>query len=214
MRSPRTKRRRFWVGLFCVVLVCAGAGFVYRVQLRQFFLWVSAVRAQRQGGTAKMRGAVLSLANPRIIIAKADRRLFVYDGGRLAAEYKVGLGFAPVGHKKCEGDGKTPEGHYYVCTKNPDSRFYVSLGLSYPNADDAAAGFAEGRISGDERDEIVLKDASGEASVWKTALGGEISIHGNGSKTDWTAGCIALDDGDIEEFYDAVPVGTPVEIVP
>lgn len=214
MRSPRARRKLFWIGLFCVVLVCVGAGFVYKVQLRQFFLWAKAVRAQRQGGTAKMRGAVLSLANPRIIIRKADRRLFIYDGGRLTAEYKIGLGFAPVGDKRRKGDGKTPEGRYYVWTKAPHSRFYLSLGLSYPNAEDAAAAFSEGLISQNERDRIVQADAGGAAPVWKTALGGGIFIHGNGSKTDWTSGSIALDDGDIEEFYDAVPLGTPVEIVP
>lgn len=181
---------------------------------RQAHLRAAAVRSQRPAGTATAEGTVLFLSSPKIVIEKARRRLLLYDGDKLVREYGIGLGSTPVGHKRTEGDGKTPEGHYYVCTKNPCSRFNISLGLSYPNSSDAAAGLAEGRIAKSEHDDIIQATDEGGIPPWKTALGGEIFIHGNGSKTDWTSGCIALDDGDIEEFYDSITVGTRVGILP
>jgi murein L,D-transpeptidase YafK len=72
------------------------------------------------------------LSDPRLVIQKADRRLELFDGEMLVKTYKLALGFSPAGNKEIEGDGRTPEGEFYVFAKNPKSKFHLSLGLSYP----------------------------------------------------------------------------------
>jgi murein L,D-transpeptidase YafK len=149
-----------------------------------------------------------------IEIRKSDRRLLVVRGSEILHEYRIGLGFAPAGHKEREGDGRTPEGDYVVCVRNPESSYHLSLGLSYPNAADAARGLASGLIAQEQHDAILSALAAGDRPPWDTPLGGEIFIHGNGSQRDWTLGCIALDNTDMEELYALIPVGTPVRIRP
>ncbi len=110
--------------------------------------------------------------------------------------YKIGLGGNPVGDKKVEGDGKTPEGLYYIDRQNPNSTYHLSLGISYPNAEDLA-----------------------EAEALGKQPGGDIFIHGRARKNrgrgkDWTAGCIAVKDGEMEEVYSMIRVGTPIFIFP
>jgi murein L,D-transpeptidase YafK len=119
-----------------------------------------------------------------------------------------------VGHKLTHGDGRTPEGQYYICVKNPNSKYYLSLGLSYPNIEDAQRGLRAGLISTEQYQKIAQAITDGETPPWDTPLGGEIFIHGRGSASNWTRGCIALDDKDIRELYDAVAIGTPVLIQP
>ena len=154
------------------------------------------------------------LENPRFVVKKKQRKLLVYDGGKLIKTYRVALGFAPVGDKEIEGDGKTPEGEFYIFTKNPESRFHLSLGLSYPNTDDAKRGLQNKIISQEEHDEIVAAIGNKLMPPQKTRLGGEIYIHGGGIAKDWTEGCIALDNKDITEIFDAITVGVAVEILP
>lgn len=155
-----------------------------------------------------------SIANPRLIVKKSERRLEVYDGDKLLKTYKIVLGFAPEGDKETEGDGKTPLGEFYVFTKNPESRFYLSLGLSYPSVEDAERGLRENLISPEEHGEIVRAIGEKRMPPQKTRLGGEIYIHGGGTESDWTWGCMALKDEEIKELFDAVPVGARVSIVP
>jgi murein L,D-transpeptidase YafK len=154
------------------------------------------------------------LKDPKIVIRKEKRALDVYDGKILKKTFKIALGFAPTGDKQIEGDGKTPEGEFYVFTKNPKSNFHLSLGVSYPSKDDANRGFAEGLISKNERDEIVTAIDSKRMPPQKTKLGGEIYIHGGGTASDWTWGCPALNNDDIEELFALIPVGTNVTILP
>ena len=154
------------------------------------------------------------LVNPRIVIEKSARKLMLHSGGKVVRTYRIGLGFAPGGDKEREGDGRTPEGEVYICAKNRKSKFYLSLGLSYPNVEDAARGLADRLITRTQHDRIVDAITSCERPPWDTKLGGEIFIHGNGSARDWTWGCIALDDADIRELFDAVPEGTEVVIRP
>ena len=110
-------------------------------------------------------------------------------------EYAVDLGFEPLGHKVQEGDGRTPEGLYWVDRKNPRSSFHLSVGINYPNEQDIAYAEAMG-----------------------VDPGGDIFIHGrpNGEyhakDPDWTAGCIAVTNREIEEVFVSVPVGSPVTI--
>lgn len=154
------------------------------------------------------------LKDPQIVIQKKRRVLEVYDGGRLVKTFTVVLGFAPSGDKEIEGDGKTPEGEFYVFTKNSQSKFHLSLGLSYPSKDDATRGLAAGVITRSERDEIVSAIDNRTMPPQKTALGGEIYIHGGGIESDWTWGCVALKNEEIEELFGAIPVGTRVTIKP
>ena len=90
--------------------------------------------------------SIVDIDNPKVIVKKADRILQLWDGDTLVESYPIGLGFDPVGDKQREGDGRTPEGLYYVCTRNSASRFYLSLGLSYPNIEDAIEGLEAGLI--------------------------------------------------------------------
>ena len=152
--------------------------------------------------------------NPRLIVKKSERKLELFDGEKLLKTYRVVLGFAPVGDKKIEGDGKTPLGDFYVFTKNDQSRFYLSLGLSYPNTDDAERGLRENLISQSEYDEIVRAIAENRMPPQNTALGGEIYIHGGGTAKDWTWGCVALENELMRELFDAVPAGAKVTILP
>lgn len=154
------------------------------------------------------------LKNARIEIFKSKRLLELYNGKELVRAYHVGLGFDPVTRKTRMGDGATPEGNYYVCRKNPYSRFYLSLGLSYPNEHDAKDGLERKLISRAEYKRIARACKNRTCPPWNTKLGGTIFIHGNGSFFDWTLGCIALDDWNMKELYNAVPLGTPVIIHP
>lgn len=154
------------------------------------------------------------LKDPQIIVRKKRRALEVYDGDKLIKTFTVVLGFAPSGDKEIEGDGKTPEGEFYVFTKNAESKFHLSLGLSYPSKEDATRGLAVGVITRSERDEIVSAVDNKTMPPQKTALGGEIYIHGGGIESDWTQGCVALGNEEIEELFGAIPVGTQVTIKP
>lgn len=133
----------------------------------------------------------------RIVVEKRKRRLTLYRNNKPFKTYRIGLGFNPTGHKTFEGDGRTPEGRYYIWTKNPRSSYYLSLGISYPNQQDVARARAYGR-----------------------SPGGDIFIHGasrnpqDRGKQDWTAGCIAVTDQEIAEMYRLVGVGTVIDILP
>ncbi len=156
----------------------------------------------------------IELANPRIVIRKGERRVDLFDGGELVKRYKMVLGFSPDGDKETEGDGRTPEGDFYVFAKNPESKFHLSLGLSYPGREDAERGLKAGLISQEEHDEIVAAIAERRMPLQKTKLGGEIYIHGGGTRSDWTEGCVAMDNDEMTELFEAVPVGTKVTILP
>jgi len=137
----------------------------------------------------------------RILVEKAARRLTLFSAGRKLKEYRVALGFSPVGSKEHEGDGRTPEGNYTIDFHKSDSAFHRALHISYPDAADTARAV--------------------EAGV---APGGDIMIHGlpNGFSAfgpahrlrDWTAGCIAVTDFEIDEIWASVKDGTPIEIRP
>lgn len=156
----------------------------------------------------------LPLKDPRIEVHKAERKLFLYSNGHLVRTYKVGLGLSPAGDKVREGDRRTPEGDFYVFIKNPKSNFYLSLGVSYPNLAHAKRGLRDGLISQAQYDTIASALKQKKTPLQRTKLGGEIFIHGNGSSSDWTWGCVALENEDIKELYEAVEVGTPVTIKP
>lgn len=158
--------------------------------------------------------ALPKIENPRILVSKKKRKLQIYDGKKLIKTYQISLGFAPDGDKEFEGDGKTPEGDFYIFTKNPESSFFLSLGVSYPNIEDAERGLKKGLISQSEHDEIVRAINEKTMPPQKTKLGGEIYIHGGGCQADWTAGCMALENEDMQELFDVIEIGTPIKIKP
>lgn len=137
----------------------------------------------------------------RVVVLKSERRLVLYHGDERVARYRVALGADPTGHKTFRGDSRTPEGVYTLDYRNAHSRFYRSIHISYPNDVDLAAGI--------------------EADV---PPGGNVMIHGlpNGkgwmgslyNLGDWTDGCVAVSNRQMEEIWQAVPDGTPIEIRP
>lgn len=149
-----------------------------------------------------------------IKILKQKRILELYGDDIQIGAFPIALGWAPEDHKEKEGDGRTPEGIYYICTRNDRSRFTLFLGLSYPGREDAERGLQQEMISRAEYNQIIDAVSAGKRPPWETALGGVVGIHGGGSERDWTAGCIALSDEDIRILWKYVPMGTKVEIVP
>ncbi|HEX3091534.1 MAG TPA: L,D-transpeptidase family protein [Candidatus Angelobacter sp.] len=137
----------------------------------------------------------------KILIVKSAHTMTLLSGGKMLKTYKVALGGVPVGPKRVEGDHKTPEGNYVIDAKNARSRFHLALHISYPSAADTETARKLG-----------------------SRPGGAIMIHGLASsfaylgplhrQTDWTDGCIAVTNAEIEEIWRLVPVGTRVEIRP
>lgn len=143
-----------------------------------------------------------------ILIEKELRRLTLLRGGQADFCCTIALGKNPSGHKRQEGDGKTPEGDYFVCLKRT-GKYGLSLGISYPNVRDAR----EGGLQRPTIDLIAERAVRFERPPWGTPLGGEIFIHGGGAAQDWTQGCIALNDSDIKHLYNQVDIGTPIRIL-
>jgi len=136
-----------------------------------------------------------------ILVEKQKRILTLYHQDKVIKSYRIALGFSPEGHKTQQGDGKTPEGTYFIVGKNPFSKFHLSLKLSYPS----------------QEDQILAQKVG-------VNPGGDIMIHGLGAHVkakgkwhvmrDWTLGCIALTDEEIEEIFNLADVGTKVQILP
>jgi len=129
-----------------------------------------------------------------VVVNKGQRRMYLLHNEEILESYDIQLGFAPVGHKHFEGDGRTPEGIYRIDRRNPNSQFHLSLGISYPNANDVALARAAGK-----------------------SPGGDIFIHGQKNpfrtdESDWTWGCIAVRNPEIEQIYAMVRNGTPIAL--
>ncbi|WP_037314642.1 L,D-transpeptidase family protein [Ruegeria halocynthiae] len=169
-------------------------------------------RAFGLGAMATLSVSACASASPRfltyegpevtsMVINKGARKLYLLHNERILKEYSVKLGFAPNGTKTKRGDGRTPEGSYLIDRRNPNSRYHLSLGISYPNSQDIAQAKAAG-----------------------VDPGGDIFIHGEpksrsevkrAKKTpDWTAGCIAVKNEEIEEIYAMVNRGTLITVRP
>ena len=137
----------------------------------------------------------------KLVVYKSKRKLLAYSNGQLVKTYKISLGRNPIGDKEFEGDKKTPEGLYFIDDKNPYSGYHKNLGISYPDKDDIENAKRLGKQAG-----------------------GDIKIHGLRNKTgiigkfhrwcDWTLGCIAVTDEEIDELYKAVKIGSSIEIRP
>ena len=153
-------------------------------------------------GTAASAGRTVIKRIPRyrgpeitqVLVKKSERRMYLLNGKKVVKKYRVNLGFSPEGHKFEQGDGRTPEGLYWIDRSNVNSRYYLSLGISYPNAEDRKRAKAAG-----------------------VDPGGDIFIHGGpryrgeGGR-DWTAGCISVTDRQMKWVFAMVKVGTPIYI--
>ena len=137
----------------------------------------------------------------RIVVYKADRRLELIHGDEVVAAYRVALGPQPVGPKREVGDGKTPEGKYTIDYHNPESRFHLALHISYPSSREAEAARADGSEPGGMIMIHGLKNGLGKVGRIHTFL-------------DWTDGCIAVMNSEIEQIYNVVKDGTPIRIEP
>ncbi len=154
-----------------------------------------------------------------IVVFKERRRIGLYRGGVLIeiegapACWSVGLAMAyPAGPKRREGDMKTPEGFYSTSDK-PWSSFYHAIAVHYPNADDAAAGMAAGLISSGSASQISRATGLRQKPNQYTNMGGEILIHGGGGDSDWTLGCIAMDDLEIDALRALLPAGVSTYVL-
>ncbi|MEJ5228223.1 L,D-transpeptidase family protein [Thermodesulfovibrio sp.] len=136
-----------------------------------------------------------------IVVIKSKRVMFLIREGKILKTYRISLGKTPVGKKTSQGDGKTPEGRYYIESRNPNSNFYRALKISYPNETDILNATRAG-----------------------INPGGAIMIHGLSKKVeylgkyhiidDWTEGCIAVTNEEMDEIWKMVPDGIPIEILP
>ena len=136
-----------------------------------------------------------------ILVEKAERRLTLFAKDKKIRTYKIALGRKPDGPKFEEGDQRTPEGSYIIDARNPDSKFHLSLHISYPNKIDSELAFMAGLISGGS----IMIHGAGEEYGW---MGKFHSVR------DWTDGCIAVTNDEIEEIWNLVPIGTPIKIRP
>jgi len=152
------------------------------------------------GDSAQPRNKFKSYSGPpvtQVVVKKGERKMYMVSGRTVLASYDINLGNQPVGAKQFEGDGRTPEGMYFIDRKNPRSRYHLSVGISYPAAKDIAYAASMG-----------------------LRPGGDIMIHGLGpdgralNRPDWTAGCIAVNDEEIEDIFAMLNPGVPVFIYP
>lgn len=147
-----------------------------------------------------------------IKVYKEDRILELFGDNKLLGRFKIGLGRSPVGTKHKEGDNKTPEGKYYICTKNDNTKYTYFMGISYPNIEDGKTGLRNGSIDDLTYNEIKKAIDKKTLPPWNTHLGGAVGIHGGGAKYDWTYGCIAVSDEDIKILWKYCNIGTFVEV--
>jgi hypothetical protein len=151
-----------------------------------------------------------------IEIWKGKREMELRDGDQVVRRFKVVLGTSPREPKQVQGDNRTPVGDYYVSDKNDRSRFRRFLGLSYPNVEDAERGYAGSLIDVKTWADIFFANLRRDRPPSSTRLGGRVGIHGFGGRPempiDWTQGCIAVTDAEIDYLFARVPIGTPVTI--
>jgi len=133
----------------------------------------------------------------RILVKKGERRLYLMRGDAPFRSYKIALGYQPTGHKQRQGDGRTPEGIYYLDRRSDRSNYRKALHISYPNAQDRLRALRKGHDPGG----LIM-------------IHGQPTRRGENRSGDWTFGCIAVSDMAIDEIWSYTSVGTPVEILP
>jgi len=167
----------------------------FNISSRRAFLLGVSVIALNACSTGKIKTKYLGPKADGIVVSKSDRKMYIMTGTTAISAHNVDLGFNPDGHKEQEGDGRTPEGQYFINRRNYNSAYHLSLGISYPNRRDVARAKAAG-----------------------VSPGGNIFIHGGprydgeSGRADWTAGCISVTDAEMDLIYQMVPDGIPIWI--
>jgi L,D-peptidoglycan transpeptidase YkuD (ErfK/YbiS/YcfS/YnhG family) len=207
-----------------------------KIQVGDAFFWVAGIMPgsapflleQDEDGKANLPEAKEKVEGHKIIILKSLRQLVLMEAKdgqwTFSKLYPIGLGAGAekdISPKQEEGDGLTPQGKYYISLRNPSSAFgedpdiaggdLTSLQISYPNMFDAWRGLQDGLIPISQYKQIVARVQGKKSPPQKTPLGGDIMIHGGGT-SDWTAGCVAMENEDMKELARIVKVGEPVEI--
>lgn len=180
-----------------------------RVMSRLLLAWIALVASVAALAEAPLPSSAIASSGieaglplaDNVIVRKSERRLYLMRNGQVLRSYRVALGLRPDGHKQFEGDYRTPEGKYRLVRRNPNSEFFLSIQVSYPNDQDIARARAQGHRPG-----------------------GAIMIHGQPNvprksrdyytNVDWTEGCIALANSDMVEIWLMTPPDTPIEIQP
>ncbi len=160
------------------------------------------------------------VSNIWILVSKRQKKLMLHQGMEIISEFRADFGYNAYSDKVVRGSEakpdqwRTPEGAFYVVKKNPYSKFYRAFLLNYPNAEDARRGLENELISQREYDAIIRADKRGTVPPMETMLGGMIEIHGNGTglASNWTQGCVAVRDADMDFMWSYVQEGTPVVI--
>lgn len=168
------------------------------------------------------RGYVKSsaLSNVWIRVSKRKKTLYLYRGVDLVTQIPADFGYNAYADKERRGSSanpdhwRTPEGAFFVVKKNPHSKFYKAFVLNYPTAEDARRGLKQGLITRQQHDAIVQAEDSFSLPPMSTALGGMIEIHGDGTgaSSNWTQGCVAIHNTQIDKIWSWVEAGTPVII--
>ena len=194
--------------------------------MRRVMRWLGVIGALLLGTGGLRAGAEMLAAvspdaargagYPVIEIWKGERKMELRQGNAIIGRFHIVLGPQPRFGKERQGDGRTPVGRYYVSDKKIETPFHRFLGISYPNVEDAERGYQQRLIGPGQWADIFLANWRGEPPPPSTTLGGRVGIHGFGPRpflpVDWTEGCVAVSNEDIELIYDRAPVGTPVII--
>jgi murein L,D-transpeptidase YafK len=187
--SPNTNRQSLTAPLLLALALVAGS---------------TAARAESPLPSSTLLTPSVEPALPvadRVLVSKSERKLQLLRNGQVLRTYKIALGLRPEGHKEFEGDFRTPEGVYHLSRRNPNSEYFLSIQIDYPNERDVARARRQG-----------------------VRPGGAIMIHGQPnvprkprdyySNVDWTEGCIAVSNSDMVEIWLMTPPDTPIEIKP
>jgi murein L,D-transpeptidase YafK len=186
------------------------------IQMRMTALAMSAAALVLSGVAARHAGAEWAQPGQELFIWKSRRLMVLREGDEIVRRFEIVLGIEPDDPKLRRGDNRTPEGTYFVSEKQTQPSFRRFLGLSYPNVSDAERALHGSLISQEEWADILFANLRGETPPWNTRLGGRIGIHGYGDRPelniDWTKGCIAVRNDDIEYLYARIRIGTQVHI--
>ncbi len=189
------------IKLFCLLLLIVGGAMGYVYTQKKDIIEIITEEEKLAKPLVSQDQPLPNVTIDRLLVLKSKRQMWAYQGEKLIKIYPIALGFNPIGHKQFEGDGKTPEGIYRINERNPNSAYHKNLGVSYPNKVDKEYAESQGK-----------------------SPGGLIKIHGlrNGSGSigrlhllkDWTHGCIAVTNEEIDELYQSVKHNAEIDIRP
>ncbi len=202
--------------------------FFFTVRLFVLLLFISCLSPgpdARQTPASVLYAKLASISGElRIVIQKSRYVLTIYKGMTPVKSYWAVFGKGYRGGDKLRrGDKRTPEGEFYICSLNHSERFYKFMGISYPGVRHAEYGFQNSMITASEYNDIINAIQERRQPPWDTRLGGAVGIHGRmlanavrpvPHMVNWTDGCIALNNEDVDELYSVVGLGTPVHILP